>query len=66
MEVSICEPEEGEILGEDEDSTKETDEGWRSIEDLMDYRDSSKQPKEMLTGDEVELEKLNHVEDLEQ
>jgi len=30
MEVYICEIEQGEVLGEDED--------WRSVEDLMNYR----------------------------
>ena len=40
MEESICEPEQGEILGETEDYTK--DKEWRSSEDLMDCWDSSK------------------------
>lgn len=66
MEVSICEPEEGEILGEGEFCTEETNEEWRSSEGLMDYCDSSRQPEEMLTRDEVEPEKLNHVEYSEQ
>ena len=50
MKESICEPEQGEILGESEDYTKAKK--WRSSEDLMDYWDSSKQHEEMLTQDE--------------
>jgi len=50
MEESICELEQGEILGESEDYTK--DKEWRSSEDLMGYWDSSKQHEEMLTKDE--------------
>ena len=50
MEESICEPEQGEILGERDDYTE--DKEWRSSEDLMDYWDSSKQHEDMLTEDE--------------
>ena len=58
MEESICEPEQGEIMGESEDYTE--DKEWRTSEDLMDYWDSSKQHEEMLTEDEV----LTEDEDL--
>lgn len=50
MEESICELEQGEILGEGEDYTEAKK--WISSEDLMDYWDSSKQHEEMLTEDE--------------
>jgi len=38
MEESICEPEQGEILGESEGYTEAKER--RSSEDLMDYWDS--------------------------
>lgn len=41
MEVSICEEKQGEVLGEGEE--------WRSMEDLMNCCDSSKQHEEMWT-----------------
>ena len=40
IEVSVCEPEQGEVLGEDEE--------WRSVN----YWDSSEQHTEMLPKEE--------------
>lgn len=37
MEVSICEVEQGEVLGEGEE--------WRLVKDLINYCDSSRQQK---------------------
>ena len=41
MEVSICRPEQGEMLGEEDNG--------RSAEDLMDYWHSSEQIEDMMT-----------------
>ena len=41
MEVSIYEVEQDEVLGEDED--------WRSVEDLMNYCENSRQQGDMIT-----------------
>lgn len=50
MEESICELEQGEILGESEGYIEAKE--WGSSEDLMDYWDSSKQHEKMLIEDE--------------
>ena len=55
MEECICEPKQGEILGESEDYTK--DKEWRSSEDLMDYWHSLEQFEDMLTREADEAMK---------
>ena len=53
MEISICEAEQGEVLGKDED--------WRSMEDLMNYCENSRQQEDLNNETSSEIKRLHDI-----